>query len=403
VSPGEPASPAGHRGWIPFPGEAVRLPLVVRVLAVSVLACLAFSPRLWISSRRYPLTPVANLMPPFPAPLDALALAILVGFLATLVVQPRWRWPVAGVVVSLGVLFLQDQSRLWPSFYEFFLLFLLALPHPSGTDQEDDRRSLAGMQFVVAAVYFWGGFHKLTTHFVSQAFPWFVQPWTNAGFIPAAAVPWLAGLVPAYEMAVGIGLLTRRFRRPALAAALAMHLVILACIGPLREHWNNAAWGWSLATAVLAWTLFAAAPPFTFAGMFAAPRIRCLPQLLVAVLLGMLPALNGLNRWDSALSFNVYTGNTTEGYVQMRPEAAARLPPELVPHVSRHGDWAVLDLNAWSRREFNAGCYPEPRIYRRLFATVCGWIEDPAARLVIFEKAGWFRPRERSEVRCDEP
>jgi len=310
---------------------------------------------------------------------------------------------VAGVVVSLGVLFLQDQSRLWPSFYEFFLLFLLVLPHRPDTGQEDDRRTLTGMRFVVAAVYFWGGFHKLTTHFLHQAFPWFVQPLTNAGIVPAAAVPMLAGLVPAYEMAVGLGLLTRRFRRPALAAALAMHLVILACIGPLREHWNDSAWSWSLASAALAWTLFAAAPPFTFAGMFAAPRSRCLPQLLVAVLLGILPALNGLNRWDSALSFNVYTGNTTEGYVQMRPEAAARLPPELVPHVTRHGEWAVLDLNAWSRQEFNAGCYPEPRIYRRLFTTVCGWIEDPAARLVIFEKAGWFRPRARREVRCDEP
>ena len=46
--------------------EQGRLELVVRALAVSVLACLAFSWKLWLSSRLYPLTPAFGLVPPFP-------------------------------------------------------------------------------------------------------------------------------------------------------------------------------------------------------------------------------------------------------------------------------------------------------------------------------------------------
>jgi hypothetical protein len=313
-------------------------------------------------------------------------------------------WPLAAAVVGLfALLFAQDQSRLWPSFYQFFLLLLLLLAHRPGGGEPAAARTLHGMRFVLAAVYFWGGVQKLTPHFFREEFPWFVRPLTD--LLPGP-VPWLPvlGLAAAVgEALLGIGLLTRRFRRIALGEALLMHAVILVCIGPLRGDWNDSAWIWSLATAGLAWLLFRAAEPFRLATMFAASRAANVAPAVVVVLAGILPVLDNFNRWDSALSFNVYTGNTRVGHVVMPPGSAARLPREIAAHALSVGEMEVLDLNAWAMQEFNAGTYPADRVFRALLADICGRLGEPTVELVVVEKASWLAPKTPRRETCCEP
>jgi hypothetical protein len=384
-------------------GPEQRLAAVVRVVAASMLFCMAFSGSLWISTRLYPLTPALGLVPPFPWPLDASIAALLVGLLCAVLIRPLAWPPVAAVVVLLTVLFAQDQSRLWPSFYTFFLLFLLALGHDRRGGEQEADRTLTGMRFTVAAIYFWGGVHKLTPHFFTEEFPWFLEPLTNLLPIPATWIPPLGVAAAVFETAFAIGLLTRRFRRFALWEALAMHAVVFICIGPIRGHWNDSAWAWSLTMAAIVWLLFYAAAPFDAGLALAGPQARRLPQAAVAVLVGIMPALNGLNRWDSALSFNVYTGNTSTAYVVMLPEVVDRLPATVVTHVARGENWAVLDFNTWAMGEFNAGVYPERRVFRRLFNQVCGWVPPRTAKLIIVEKASWFTPKATESHACGGP
>ena len=387
----------------PGASDEERLRLVVRALAASILACLAFSGKLWLSARLYPLVPVLGVVPPFPWPLDLFVLALLVGLLVGLVARPL-SWPLAAAVVGLfALLFAQDQSRLWPSFYQFFLLLLLLLAHRPGGGEPAAARTLHGMRFVLAAVYFWGGVQKLTPHFFREEFPWFVRPLTD--LLPGP-VPWLPvlGLAAAVgEALLGIGLLTRRFRRIALGEALLMHAVILVCIGPLRGDWNDSAWIWSLATAGLAWLLVRAAEPFRLATMFAASRAANVAPAVVVVLAGILPVLDNFNRWDSALSFNVYTGNTRVGHVVMPPGSAARLPREIAAHALSVGEMEVLDLNAWAMQEFNAGTYPADRVFRALLADICGRLGEPTVELVVVEKASWLAPKTPRRETCCEP
>jgi hypothetical protein len=387
----------------PGASDEERLRLVVRALAASILACLAFSGKLWLSARLYPLVPVLGVVPPFPWPLDLFVLALLVGLLVGLVARPL-SWPLAAAVVGLfALLFAQDQSRHWPSFYQFFLLLLLLLAHRPGGGEPAAARTLHGMRFVLAAVYFWGGVQKLTPHFFREEFPWFVRPLTD--LLPGP-VPWLPvlGLAAAVgEALLGIGLLTRRFRRIALGEALLMHAVILVCIGPLRGDWNDSAWIWSLATAGLAWLLFRAAEPFRLATMFAASRAANVAPAVVVVLAGILPVLDNFNRWDSALSFNVYTGNTRVGHVVMPPGSAARLPREIAAHALSVGEMEVLDLNAWAMQEFNAGTYPADRVFRALLADICGRLGEPTVELVVVEKASWHAPKTPRRETCCEP
>lgn len=374
-------------------GPERQLAAVTRLVAGSMLFCMAFSGSLWISTRTYPLTPAFGIVPPFPWPLDAAVAALLVGLLLAVVARPRAWQPIAAVVVLLALLFAQDQSRLWPSFYSFFLLFLLALGHDPRGGESEASRTLTGMRFAVAAIYFWGGVHKLTPHFFTEEFPWFIEPLTSLLPIPAAWIAPLGVAAAVFEVAFAIGLLIPRLRRFALWEALAMHAVVLICIGPIRGHWNDSAWAWSLTMAALVWLLFRDPTPSHSAPLLQGPLVRLLPQAVVAVLVGIMPALNGVNRWDSALSFNVYTGNVSTGLVVMPPEVVRSLPPAVAAHVTPGDEWAVLDLNVWSMAEFNAGVYPERRVFCRLWGEICRWVPSGSARLVVVEKATWFAPK----------
>ena len=290
--------------------EEKRLALFSTLLAVSVLLCIAFSWKLWTSSRLYPLVPLFESVPRFPYPFDYLFLALFCAALVGVAVRPCSRILSALVVAGFAVLFLQDQNRIWPSFYEFFFLFLLLAGRRPGAGAEEAQRVLMGARFVMAAVYFWSGVQKLNTYFYHDTFPWFLQPLTERLPFDVAFMPQLAVVGAVMEALFGIGLLTKRFRTLALYEAMLMHALIFVLSGPLRDGWNDSAWIWSNCTAVLVWVLFHKAPAFEARKMLNAPvlgaqRLYGLPQALAVVFIGVLPLLNNFNLWDSALSFNI--------------------------------------------------------------------------------------------------
>ncbi len=376
-----------------FADEQHRLIAFTRVLAVSVLCCLALSWRLWVSRPYYPLVPLLEFVPSLTYPFDYALLGLLVALLLGIVVRPRSRVLIALVLAAFGVLFLQDQSRLWPSFYQFFLLLVLLVSYRRQEGVAGDERILAGLRFVVAMLYFWGGVQKLNPHFFYDEFPWFVEPVVQLLPFDKSLLPTVAVLAALFEVLIGVGLLTTRLRPIALAGAMLMHLLIFFSIGPLRDNWNNSSWLWGLTVAAQTWTLFWQAPTFRFKTMFAATRFQNAPQWLVLLLVGILPALNNFNRWDSALSFNVYSGNVDYAEIHMSPHVVALLPEQIADRVDVGFGKAVLVLNKWSLHEFDANTYPETRIFKAVFREVGSFLPKGSAQMYVREKAGWFFPK----------
>lgn len=384
-----------------FSDEQHRLIAFTRVLAVSVLCCLALSWKLWVSRPHYPLVPLLEFIPSLTYPFDHALLGLLVALLLGIVVKPQSKMLIALVLANFAVLFLQDQSRLWPSFYQFFLLFVLLVSNRRQDGVASDERILAGLRFVVAMLYFWGGVQKLNPHFFYEEFPWFLEPVVQ--LLPfetsllTSLLPTVAMLAAGFEVLIGLGLLTRRLRPIALAGAMLMHLLILFSIGPLRDNWNNSSWMWGLTVAVQTGILFWQAPAFRFQTMFAlvfsAVRFQNAPQWLVLLLMGFMPALNNFNLWDSALSFNVYSGNVNYAEIHLSPLDVARLPEPIANQVDLGFGTAVLVLNKWSLQEFGANTYPETRIFKAVFRQVGSFLPEGSAQLYVGEKAGWFFPK----------
>ena len=127
--------------------------------------------------------------------------------------------------------------------------------------------------------------------------------------------------------------------------------------------------------------------------MFDAPWKYCWPQLLAVVFIGAMPALNNLNRWDSALSFNVYTGNVDYAEIHLTPEVVEELPDEIAEFVAVENDRAVLSLIQWAQNEFQANPYPETRIFKAIYRKVRSYVPPDSAYLLVREKAGWHAPK----------
>src|SRR5262245_30788114 len=111
-----PTGTSGAAAAAPRLSVSVRSQLLVRVVAAGMLAGLLLSPNLWLTTRTYPLTPVADWLPPIPPPFDVVWFVALLAQLAVVLVWPLSRVPVLVFVVSAAALSLWDQSRWQPWF-----------------------------------------------------------------------------------------------------------------------------------------------------------------------------------------------------------------------------------------------------------------------------------------------
>ena len=381
-----------------LPFAARSRPVWLRIsLVAALLAGFALSPKLWLSSRLYPLTPLLSFIRPFPSPLDFVVFFALIASLIAICIKPRRAILIAAFVL-IGLLALQDQSRWQPWFYQYLLMFaaiaLAGVKHPAA--------ALNTCCLIVAATYIWSGLSKMNPVFMDTTFPWLLQPFL--GSAPASVQNFalhLAWLAPFIEVGAGAGLLTRRFRSLAVFTAIAMHLFILAAIGPLGRGVNQVVWPWNLAMVAFLLVLF-----FRRSDQLAARDIiwgRAFAfQKIVLVLFGLLPALSAFNLWDHYLSSALYSGNITSGALYLNDAVFDRLPDEIQDYVTEEGpNLNKLDISDWSYGELNVPPYPELRIFKSVANQICGYASsDPSVQLVVEGKLAFVDSGRRWTFPC---
>jgi hypothetical protein len=154
---------------------------------LGLLAGFALSPKLWLSSRVYPFTPVWSFFKPPNTPIDYIAFFALLALLA-----------------------FQDQARWQPWFYQYVVM-LLAIALAGSKRPEPALNTCA---LIIGATYIWSGLSKLNSNFMGDAFPWLVTPFIGAW----PFVRHLSYSAALMECGAGVGLLFRRFRSAAFSA-----------------------------------------------------------------------------------------------------------------------------------------------------------------------------------------
>jgi hypothetical protein len=330
-------------------------------VAGAFFAGLALSPKLWLSERVYPMTPVWPPLRAIPAPLDYFLYGTMLALLVAIAFVER-PGKLIGFFVPLAILVaLFDQSRWQPWFYQY-LVMLIAVGL--------GKQALDVCRLVMVCTYFWSGLQKANLEFVHNVFPFMLGSW--AGVVPA----WMGFVAPFVEVAIGIGLLTRRFRIYAIYGGIAMHAFILLAIGPFGSNSNSVVWPWNIAMICFLLILFRQQPELS-AREILWPR-EGVYQRVVLALFGILPALSFFNLWDGYLSSALYSGVRNTGVVYVSDALKDRLPKEIVAHVypSNRPGTGILILRDWSMSELNAGIYAEPRIYKSLGRYICSYTRD---------------------------
>jgi hypothetical protein len=201
------------------------------------------------------------------------------------------------------------------------------------------------------------------------------------------------------QVAFGAGLLTRRFRRVSLIAAVAMHVFILAMFGPAGLDWNDIVWPWTAAMAIFDIVLFSGATQFSWREVIWSGRD---PRHLAAVVVfAVLPALSFFNLWDSYLSSALYSGNLTDAQIYLSDAGAASLPAAIRQYSVRTSpNTNVVNLQRWAFEDLNVMPYPETRVYKAIANSLCGQLRDPLQLVLVVREQRMFFSKPETGFRC---
>jgi hypothetical protein len=375
---------------------ALRLLKLKTAITLGLLAGFLLSPKLWLSARFYPATPILSFLKPLSFPLDY---AVFVGMLLCLCVAGllgKPSRPIAAFLMFAVALAMLDQSRWQPWFYQFlFMLAALGLALRSRAGAAEQQASLNTCRLIVVSVYFWSGLQKANGGFLNDVFPWLMEPFSKF-------FPWISRfgiIVPVSEVAIGLALLTKRYRKAGVLLAIGMHAFILLAIGPWGQNRNSVVWSWNIVMAFCVFVLFWQGNDFTWKELlWPKTAFHC----AVLVLFTLAPSLSFINLWDNYLSWALYAGNKNDASLYISDAVDDKLPEQIEQFTTEENpNLYKLNITRWSEGELNVPAYPELRIYKNIARTICGYAAKPSeVTLVVRGKLALFDNSRESSFDC---
>lgn len=351
-------------------GPAARVYWLKNVVILGVMAGILLSLPLWAGDSSFPSAPLLPFLPELPVWANTVALAMLFLFLGGALISPRprpWIFSALGVVVFF-VLF--DQMRLQPWLYQYMWMLAVLGVYSWRVNQKNNRYFiLQTLRIIVASIFFFSGLQKVNPDFITVVFPWIVEPLVSLLPSAQASIESLGVLIPFMEMAIGAGLFLPKLRKTAVVFAALMAGSILLLIGPLGHGWNSVVWPWNivmpLSTVILFWHT-------EDIRLIDVVKIRgFLLHKIVIVVFIFLPILSFYNKWDSYLSWTLYSGNAAKAVIVFDELSAKAMPENIHKYIEQKPDGQQLSVLQWSVGELNVPPYPENRVFKAVAANIC--------------------------------
>jgi uncharacterized membrane protein YphA (DoxX/SURF4 family) len=346
--------------------------LFPRLWACFSLILVAVTYPLWIASA-FPVVPLVGAETIIPPSIGWCSSIVLVSALLSIVVDPqrfqRCWWLVTG---SLCVSFVIDQHRLQPWAYQLAIYGVLF----GGLPWQQTRRLLI---LLMASVYIYSAVGKFDYQFIHSVGQEFLQAIAKpVGGVPEQIGPatsaQLALLFPALELIAGLGILLPRTRRAAGLMLIAMHLSLMAILGPWSLDHSTGVLMWNLALLVQAYLILLQKESATYRKKnvslerltYDADSIQSSPiPMSVRVLLAgvvFMPIFERAGYWDHWTSWALYAPHTSRADLEIHESAIEGLPETMRPFLShRDGGWCRLAVSRWSLAERKVPIYPQGR------------------------------------------
>lgn len=340
----------------------------VRILAlVSTLILMLYAPKLWLTTKDFPVVPLFSWIPIPTGFLDTFFWWLFFGSqLLYIFFNKRWLgWTV--VLLYLYLAFV-DQNRLQPYFYQSALTILAIVIFPK---KADTKRILYAVILIFFATYFWSGIQKLNEAFYIQWLSalnkhfsflpqWFLQSFTYA-------VPWL-------EASMGVLLLFNRTRRFGVIFILGMHAIITILLFYLGYGYNVVPWNIQnmISVVVLFWTLKTTRFYDFFVSFFDKQRA------LILFFTILLPLSNNLfGVYDNLLSFHFFTADLKYYNVFIGEDLEDRLPEHIQQFYRYRDGYTYIQMNEWAQSDNKVLFYPEERIIQYMDNYLRSFAVDP--------------------------
>ncbi len=339
--------------------------------ALSSLALIAATWRLWTAQTIYPQVPVFHSLCNAPTWLDWLGLGgVLLGLLIV-AFNNRVQFVQIGcatTMVSLLMLFSLDQHRFQPWAYELWLFCCIWLCCR-------DQLRISLMRWLLISIYFYSAIGKLDFEFLHTVAQQMLAV-VLAGFgielndLSASFRLVLATTLPCIELMVAITVAWPKTRRIGGWLAIAVHLGLIIVLGPLGLNHRLGVLIWNLQVALQAYWLFVSDPRINPKTALEKPPFAW-PQWIASAIIAAAIALPGTERlglWDHWPSWALYAPHSSRVYLEVTGSPVDRLPPNLRKLVKESpidaggiAIWQTVRIDAWSLEALNTPIYPQAR------------------------------------------
>ena len=351
---------------------------VIIAVTLGLLGSIALSWPLWCAATRdsFPLLPFIG-----PAHLELrrwswLSAGLLALLLLFLLFFPARKWALAALLCCLVALCILDLNRLQPWVWLYGLVFAAAIVSKKDLDTRNTWR------WLIAAVYAWSGFHKLSPYFAEDNFTWFCEafPFTK----PLAAYPGLGYAVALLEMSIPFGLLWPRSRRFFRWLVIGFHAAIVLLLSPWGLNWNLVVIPWNITLAAMVWLVFSETDRTFLPTNYGQRSILALAFLF--------PLFNFMGCWPDPLSWKLYS-NT-------QPEATFYAPAGSFTGTAGAVAWeknafdqkTKMLLDDWASDDLHTPMFAAGRTFRQTARYLCGCNTQPdSAGLYILTVYPWNR------------
>ena len=380
-----------------------------RVWAIGLLILVSATWPLWFPGR----SPELPLVPALPFLADQSQLAVWIanaasaGLVLCLLVLAvrypagyRWWWWLVAACLLVG--FSVDQHRLQPWAYQSSIYAMIF----ASMDRDTAKRWIIPL---AASIYIYSAAGKFDFQFAHTVGQEFLAAATDPfGGLPdqvsEAVRARLAMCFPTVELIAGIGILFARTRRFASGLVIAMHLTLIAILGPWNRDHSHGVLLWNVLLITQACLVLLPRPvqwprpvPMANAVQMAnagplptsarlpaagtegvqdaalvsgqgpsAPRLSIggvLVRMIVVTAL-VAPLLERRGFWDHWTSWSLYSPHTSHVDVELHQTAWSRLPASLQSQLledTNQDGWRVMDLGSWSLQSRRVPVYPQAR------------------------------------------
>lgn len=388
----------------------------IQVAAVLILlTCFIqfyLSPNLWLPiNRDFPLIPFFEFLPlRLNHALRILLISSMGLALILAVIFPKQKKVLLLFSVPAILFVLEDSMRLQPWFYMHIIMISLIAFEKKITQPN----VLLFLQFVLIAIYFWGGFNKLNTAFAWEVFPWLIEPtgfgdfyylgFDNLNSFPLPVANYIAFVIPIVEIAIAIFLFMPRFRNFGLILCIFTHLFSLYSIGPLGQNWNNVVWPWNILMPILCWLLFYRVREENYLQKYG-QALKSKVGILILFLFFVAPTLSTFGKWDKGMAMHLYSGNSSQMEFHFEGFQEQLVNSSFAPYLSLDTVTmkSFMKVRYWADAQLGTPMYSEPRYLKKVGAYLCNCLENTNnSGIQIINRNGFYSTQDTLKISCED-